>query len=89
MIEWKDGNGSSLLTAKSPQSSNNACTTNANTAKTPTLGSVASLDLSANDHPTSSPTTSDDKKKKKKKVIQAMKLSQLNRMKICKPGLGF
>ena len=65
------GSGSSLLKPAAQQSSNNACTTTttANTAKTPTLGSVASLDLS-DQHPTPSPN-SDDKKKKKKKVIHS------------------
>merc|ERR1719312_2097882 len=68
----EDGNGTSSLplttskdTAKAPP--HLACTT----TKTPTLGSVASLDLSmTSDHQnvSPSPTTSDDKKKKKKKL---------------------
>jgi len=63
----EDGKGSSSLLLNAAQ--HNACT--ANTAKTPTLGSVASLDLS--DHPTPSPNSDDKKKKKKKRVFSATK----------------
>merc|ERR1711972_714331 len=77
----EDGNGTSSLllttskdTAKAPP--HLACTT---TTKTPTLGSVASLDLSmTSDHQnvSPSPTTSDDKKKKKKKLLGLIKINK-------------